>query len=218
MTKLPTDRARRVGISNFSPSQLQAILDAVPHRLPYAHQMEMHPYLPQEDFLQLHTKHQIHVTAYSPLGSTNPTYGSSRKDKSAAAVPPLLKSPLLREIAANVGCTPAQAALAWGMIRGTSVIPKSVHRDRMEENFAAPTCKLAESDVRRLEVDLPVKRFNNPSKNWGVSLFDGLEDSSTSDGDEVTAILEQPMRRIKTLTIVLATRLRQALGGWATDL
>lgn len=177
MTKLPTNRVRHIGVSNFSPSQLEALLAAFPDKPPYAHQMEVHPYLPQEEFLAWHKKLGIHVTAYSPLGNANPTYGFSRKDNSAIAVPPLLDSPVLREVAVKADCTPAQAALAFGIHRGTSVIPKSIHLDRIQQNFEATQCKLTDADIEKLETTLPIKRFNNPSKSWGVRLYDGLEDA-----------------------------------------
>ena len=177
MTQLPSDRVRHVGVSKFSPTQLQNIIDETPDDLPYAHQMELHPYLPQKTFLEMHAQYHIHVTAYSPFANTNPVYGSSRKENSATAVPSLLELPLLQHIADNAGCTTAQAALAWGLQRGTSVIPKSIHRDRIEENFKASKCRLSAFDIHRLETELPVKRFNNPSKSWSVPLYDGLEDA-----------------------------------------
>ena len=56
------------------------------------------------------------------------------------------------------------------------MIPKSAHVERMEENFTAEKCGLEEEDREEL-AGLPVKRFNNPSKSWGVRLFEGLQDS-----------------------------------------
>ncbi|KAL9050706.1 MAG: hypothetical protein Q9162_006480 [Coniocarpon cinnabarinum] len=176
MIELPADRVKNVGVSNFSPSQLKALMTATPDHVPFAHQMEMHPYLPQTDFLNWHKDHNIHVTAYSPFGNTNPTYKSSRKANAASAVPPLLETPLLVGIAKKIQCTPAQIALAFGMQRGTSVIPKSAHQSRIEENFAATECKLSAADMDALETELPIKRLNNPSKSWGVPLYDGLQD------------------------------------------
>lgn len=161
---------RFVGVSNFSPAQLDAIL---PIHKPYAHQMELHPYLPQMSFVDLHEEHDIHVTAYSPLGNANPTYGSGAK----GGVQPLLETDLVKGIAAKQGCTPAQVVLQWGMQRGTSVIPKSQHKARIEENWESLGCELTGSDLTMLGEGLPVKRFNNPSKSWGVDLYEGLQDA-----------------------------------------
>lgn len=165
--------ARHVGVSNFSPAELTTLL---PIHKPYAHQYETHPYLPQAVFLKTHKTLGIHVTAYSPLGNANPIYTSYRKGLSAEAVPPLLQNPVVEGIARERHCTPAQVALRWGIGRGTSVIPKSAHKERIEENWESVGCNLKDSDYEALEA-LPVKRFNNPSKGWGVPLYGGLEDS-----------------------------------------
>lgn len=180
MTKLlATKKVRHIGVSNFSPTQLTALLASHPRNKPYAHQLETHPYLPQDGFLATHKTLGIHVTAYSPLGNMNPTYTSWRKERAAEAVPPLLDNDIVKSIAEDRDCTPAQVALAWGMKRGTSVIPKSKHEDRIIENYeTVEKCRLEKSDFKRLE-ELPVKRFNNPSKAWGVPLYDGLQDSAS---------------------------------------
>ncbi|THX37094.1 hypothetical protein D6D10_06140, partial [Aureobasidium pullulans] len=66
-------KTRRIGVSNFSPNQLDTLLNHTTH-VPFAHQMELHPYLPQNDWIQYHKVRNIRVTAYSPLRRTNPTY------------------------------------------------------------------------------------------------------------------------------------------------
>lgn len=64
------------------------------------------------------------------------------------------------------------------MHRGTSVIPKSSHRKWIEQNYGALECELKDEDFAKVD-DLTEyhHRFNNPSKSWGVGLYDGLEDS-----------------------------------------
>ena len=171
MAKLDTGKVRNIGISNFSPGQLRDLITNST-RLPYAHQMEMHPYLPQSPWLLYHQSLGIHVTAYSPLGNVNPTYGSSKK----ASPPVLLKNDVVVKIAKTRKCTPAQVVLAWGLGRGTSVIPKSAHVDRIEENYGAKECGLEYEDWKALEeVGEKGVRFNNPTKSWGVPLYDGLD-------------------------------------------
>ncbi|KAK0276523.1 hypothetical protein LTR35_010386 [Friedmanniomyces endolithicus] len=162
--------ARHIGISNFSPAQLRDLLahTSIP---PYAHQMELHPYLQQSEWLAFHEEHGIKVTAYSPLAGSNPTYGSYPE-----GLEPLLNNTVLREIGEKRGCTPAQVALAWGMGRGTSVIPKSQHKERIEEDFGSLECGLEEGDVEMVDGLGVVKhRFNNPSEDWKVELYEGLE-------------------------------------------
>jgi len=167
---LATGTVRHIGVCNFSPSQFEALVKSTAGLVvPYSHQFEDHPYLPQSDFIAEHAKHGVHVTAYSPFGNMNPTYAS-------VEFPLLLESPTVAKIAAKRDCTPAQVVLKWNLDRNVAVIPKSAHTDRMAENFAATECKLEDEDRADL-ANLPVKRFNNPSKNWGVHLFEGLQDS-----------------------------------------
>lgn len=180
---------RHIGVSNFAPQQLRDLLAEATIK-PYAHQMELHPYLPQSAWLQYHREQGIHVTAYSPLGNSNPTYHKSSRRGSPRLIaadstegenkdmpPALLELPVLQAIAKERDCTPATVALAWGLSRGYSVIPKSQHKSRIEENFQG--CELEYEDIRALQrIGMSnLTRFNNPSKGWGVPLYDGLQDA-----------------------------------------
>ncbi|KAL8750228.1 MAG: hypothetical protein Q9199_007208 [Rusavskia elegans] len=168
-----TGRVRNIGLSNFSPAQLEDIIDHS-DTLPSVHQFEVHPYLPQSGWIEFQQELGISVTAYSPFANTNPTYKSGKDD------PPFLLINLdMLAVAAKNGCTTAQVALAWGMSRGYSVIPKSSHVDHIKENFGALDCQLDLEDLDRIDdiSEKYLKRFNNPSKDYGVKLFDGLEDA-----------------------------------------
>ena len=83
----------------------------------------------------------------------------------------------MEEIAEKRGCTTAQVSLAWGISRGTSVIPKSAHAERIKENFGTLECELEYKDFEKVaEVGRKfLTRFNNPSKGWGLDLYEGLE-------------------------------------------
>lgn len=191
---LVTGKVKHIGICNFSPAQLKKLIDSTKGLVkPYNHQFEIHPYLPQEDFVMWHEENGIKVTAYSPLGNMNPTYSGSSSQVSIveaigaeADVPLLLKNHVVTSIAEKRGCTPAQVALSWGISRGVAVIPKSQHADRIKENFENTQCELEAEDFETLK-SLPVKRFNNPSKGWGVHLFKGLQDSDASQSVKMAA-------------------------------
>ncbi len=168
-----TSKLRYIGVSNFSPAQLKDLIQNSDAK-PAVHQFEIHPYLPQTEWIDFHKSHGIAVTAYSPFANTNPTYNSGDDDP-----PFLLKNRDMLAIAAERGCTTAQVALVWGMSRGYSVIPKSSHLNHIKENFGALDCKLQDGDLHRIDAlsERYLKRFNNPSKDYGVKLFEGLEDS-----------------------------------------
>ena len=171
---LVTGKVRHIGVSNFSPKQLEDLISRSTIK-PAVHQFELHPYLQQVDWVQWHQDHEIHVTAYSPLANLNPTYGSPGRSKGTP--PSLLENEDISKIAKERGCTNAQIALKWGIDRGTSVIPKSSHVHRILENFGSLNCSLQEDDYGII-ADLGqkcLKRFNNPTKSWGVSLYEGLE-------------------------------------------
>ena len=169
---LSTGKVKHIGVSNFSPEQLRHLISNS-KVVPYAHQMELHPYLQQTAFVQFHQAMGVHVTAYSPLGNSNPTYGDPKK----GAAPALLENEVLEVIAKEHDCTTAQVALAWGMLRGTSVIPKSQHKERIAENFGVKNCSLIYEDFKEIEKvgAKYLHRFNNPSKSWGVPLYKSLD-------------------------------------------
>ncbi|EMC99116.1 hypothetical protein BAUCODRAFT_66038 [Baudoinia panamericana UAMH 10762] len=167
---LEKGKTRHIGVSNFDPEQLKDLLNHTSHP-PSVHQMEMHPYLQQNEWLGLHQKHGIHVTAYSPLAGSNPTYDPGNPVQ-------LLNNTVITKIASKRGCTPAQVALAWGMARGTSVIPKSQNKERILENFGSLKCELKKKDLAKIDaLGKAHHRYNNPAKAWKVDLYVGLEDS-----------------------------------------
>ncbi len=171
MSSLPSGKVRHIGVSNFAHTQLYRLMVSTGVK-PAVHQMELHPYLQQRDWVALHEAYGINVTAYSPLANSNPTYGSP-----SDAPPPLLENKVMQKIADKRRCTVAQVALKWGMHRGTSVIPKSGHAERIVENYKASSCELLAEDLDIIEEmgRKNLKRFNNPSEGWGVDLFKGLE-------------------------------------------
>lgn len=160
---------RHIGVSNFSPRQLDAVLK-VCKTCPFAHEFETHPYLQQRDFVQWHADHDITVIAYSPLANLNPTYNGTH-----TALPPITEDPFWKELAANKSVTVPQAVLGWGVQRGTVVIPKSTHEKRIVENWGARKVKFSKEEMLRVAEQDRRARFNDPSKSWGVELFEGLD-------------------------------------------
>jgi len=137
-------RCRHIGVSNFSIAKLESLLDDA-RRRPEMNQVELHPYLRQQELVDFCRDRRIHVTAYSPLGSPDRPEGMRARDE-----PVLLEDPVIAAIAERRGVTPAQVLLAWGIARRTAVIPKSVHAHRLMENLASVEVSLTQSDLEEI--------------------------------------------------------------------
>lgn len=111
-------RVRAVGVCNFEVDHLRRLEDET-GEFPAINQIELHPYLQQEELRAFHAANGILTEAWSPLASG----GDVLKDEKVAA------------IAAKHGVTPAQAILRWHLDLGNVVIPKSVTPSRIAENF-----------------------------------------------------------------------------------
>ena len=112
---------RAIGVSNYTVSHLTELLDCcsvVPHVL----QTELHPHYQQQPLVQLCRDNNIHVQAYSSLGQQG-------------AESPLWKSSVVSKIAETLNKSPAQILLKWALTHGYSIMPKSVHQERIKENF-----------------------------------------------------------------------------------
>jgi 2,5-diketo-D-gluconate reductase A len=120
-------RVRAIGVSNFQPHHLRTLFAASEVR-PAVNQIEVHPYLVQDELRAFDAEHQIVTEAWAPIAK-----GQVNDD------------PAIREIAAQVGRTPAQVTLRWHVQRGDVVFPKSVTRSRIEENFGIFDFELDES-------------------------------------------------------------------------
>jgi 2,5-diketo-D-gluconate reductase A len=111
-------RARSIGVSNFHRAHLERLF-AQSGTVPAVNQIEVHPYLTQDELRAFCAGHQIAVEAWSPLARGRVT-----------------GDPAVAEVAAAAGRTPAQVVLRWHIQRGDIVFPKSVTPARIAENFA----------------------------------------------------------------------------------
>lgn len=164
---------RHIGISNFAMKDVEAILSMCTI-CPYAHEFETHPYLQQQAFVDYNLGKGIKVIAYSPLANTNPTYGSG--------MPPILEDSFWKSLAHDKNATVAQTILAWGLQRGTIVIPKSVHEKYIDENFRAQEITFTKEEMNAIRAQDKKARMNNPSTIWGLKLFADLDASMQLNG------------------------------------
>merc|ERR1711976_36536 len=109
-----SSKVRSIGICNFNASQVQRLIENCEIK-PQVLQVESHPYLKQNELVELCKTENITLTAYSPLGN-----GGWMYDKR------VLEDEVITDIANTVGKTAAQVALTWNLQRGNVVIPKTV--------------------------------------------------------------------------------------------
>ncbi len=135
---------RHIGVSNFSVPKLAQLLGGARLK-PEMNQIELHPYLQQPEMLEFCRKNDILVTAYSPLGSPDRPAMLKALDE-----PSLFEDSTIKAIAKRLGISEAQVLIAWAIQRGTLVIPKTIHPDRMKQNLNAEDITLNESDMREI--------------------------------------------------------------------
>lgn len=122
-------RARAIGVSNFQPKHIRRLVQES-DVVPAVNQIELHPYLTQDEVRAVNTEHGIATEAWSPIA------------KGA-----VLDNPVIRGIAMEHDKTPAQVVLRWHVQRGDIVFPKSVTRSRVEENFDIFDFELSGSEI-----------------------------------------------------------------------
>ena len=148
--------AKHIGVSNFGTSLIRDLLSYASIR-PEVLQVESHPYLVQEKLLRYCQQESIAYTAFSPLGA-----GSYVPLGMADASESVLQQELVRDIAANLGKTPAQVVLRWGVQRDTAVIPKTSRVERLIENLSLFDFELTPEQMKGISQLDKNQRFNDP--------------------------------------------------------
>lgn len=124
-------RVRAIGVCNFEPDRLMDLCYNAKVR-PAVNQIELHPFTQQEKAMEVMKSLGIQSEAWGPF---------------AEGTNGLFKHPLLSDIGKKYGKSAAQVVLRWHLQRGVIAIPKSVHRERMEENFNIQDFKLSGEDM-----------------------------------------------------------------------
>ncbi|AYB39861.1 aldo/keto reductase [Brevibacillus laterosporus] len=123
---------RSIGVSNFHIHHLEDLLSVCEVK-PMLNQIEMHPFLIQEELRQYCEQHGIYVEAWRPLMRGN------------------LEVPLVQEMAERYQKTPAQIVLRWDLQHKVLVIPKSVRKERIIENAGLFDFELTNEDMAMLD-------------------------------------------------------------------
>ncbi|MCJ1271375.1 hypothetical protein MMC22_011275 [Lobaria immixta] len=158
-------KARAIGISNFSRKELERLLKETTV-VPAAHQLELHPWLQQKEFVEFNKSKGIHITQYSPFGNQNEIYDSGKH------LSKLIDDPTLVEIGEKYNRNGAQTALAWGINNGHSVLPKSKTPSRIKTNLEGDF-KLEPEDLKTLNGLDKKLRFNDSSESFSWDFFVG---------------------------------------------
>jgi 2,5-diketo-D-gluconate reductase A len=124
--------ARSIGVSNFQVDHLER-LAAECDVVPAVNQIELHPYLLNEEVRAYGEAQGIATEAWSPIARGQ-----------------VLDDPVVTEIAEKVGRSPAQVVLRWHLQRGSIVFPKSTTPERIEENFRLFDFEIEPADVDRI--------------------------------------------------------------------
>ncbi|CUA76609.1 Aldehyde reductase 1 [Rhizoctonia solani] len=157
-----TGKVKSIGVSNFPVRVLKTII-AETGVVPAVNQVEAHPLLLQDDLVEYCKEQNIHISAYAPLG--NNLQGELR----------IIDHEVVKKLASELGKTPAQVLIAYGVKRGYSVLPKSVTESRIRSNFE--DFELPDDAYNQL-VELGRKhplRYNIPvnfSPRWSVNIWD----------------------------------------------
>lgn len=125
---------RAIGVCNCYPHVLADICETV-EILPAVNQIELHPFFQQADALKLMKEYEIVPEAWGPFAEGG--HG-------------IFNHPVLTAIGEKYGKTAAQVALRWNVQRGVVVIPKSVHKNRMEQNMDIWDFTLSDADMAEI--------------------------------------------------------------------
>lgn len=127
-------KIKAIGVCNFYPARLADLCETV-DVIPAVNQVELHPFFQQADALELMKEYGVIPEAWGPFAEGK--YG-------------IFTNPVLTEIGEKYGKSAAQVALRWNVQRGVVIIPKSVHKDRMEQNIDIWDFELTEDEMKKI--------------------------------------------------------------------
>ncbi|MFJ8263037.1 aldo/keto reductase [Rummeliibacillus sp. NPDC094406] len=141
-------KAKAIGVSNFEIHQLQALMETATIK-PMINQIETHPYFQQNELREFMEKEGIFHQSWAPLGQ-------GLKD--------LFEEPVLQALANKYQKSVPQIILRWHLDRNSIVIPKSVHKERLEENINVFDFTLTEKELEEIaSLDRGLRVGPNPA-------------------------------------------------------
>ncbi|GAA6491121.1 MAG TPA: aldo/keto reductase [Candidatus Bariatricus faecipullorum] len=152
-------KIRAIGVCNFYPARLADLCETV-EVTPAVNQVELHPFFQQADALALMKEYGVVPEAWGPFAEGN--HG-------------IFTHPVLTKIGEKYGKSAAQVALRWNVQRGVVVIPKSVHKERMEQNMNIWDFSLSEEDLAEIaKLDLGHSEIVNHDDPTFIKMLHGM--------------------------------------------
>ena len=153
-------KLRAIGVCNFYPNRLTDLCETV-EVMPAVNQVELHPFFQQENALAVMKEYGVTPEAWGPFAEGKNDY---------------FQNPVLKEIGDKHGKSVAQTALRFLIQNGVIVIPKSVHKSRMEENLNVFDFTLTEEEMKRIEAldageSLFFSHYDPETVEWFMSLL-----------------------------------------------
>lgn len=149
---------KSIGISNYTAALVLDVERYAKH-MPQTLQIEHHPYLVQQELIDLCKNRGIQVTAYSSFG---PQSFLEMNMQSAQDTPLLMEHNTVKSIADKHDKTPAQVLLRWSTQRDVAVIPKSNNQKRLAQNLDVCSFDLSNDEIKQISGLDKHLRFNNP--------------------------------------------------------
>ena len=153
-------KLKAIGVCNFYPNRLADLCETV-DVMPAVNQVELHPFFQQESALALMKEYGVVPEAWGPFAEGN--HG-------------IFTHPVLTAIGQKYGKTAAQVALRWNVQRGVVVIPKSVHKERMEQNMDIWNFQLTDEDMAEIaKLDIGHSEIVDHSAPGFVKMLHGMK-------------------------------------------
>ena len=165
-TLLGEGRVRAIGVCNFTAAHLEQLL-AQTEIVPAVNQVELHPFLTQTGLQENNRRLGIVTQAWSPIGGV---YGRNPDAAPDSARSPM-DHPVVTGIAAHHDKTPAQVLLRWHLQQGRSAIPKSVHAERIAENFDVFDFSLDDDELKAIDGLDTGRRAGSDPETFNASSF-----------------------------------------------
>ena len=153
-------KLKAIGVCNFYPAPLADLCETV-EVMPAVNQVELHPFFQQEKALATMKEYGVHPEAWGPFAEGK--HG-------------IFTHPVLTKIGEKYGKSAAQVALRWNVQRGVSIIPKSVHVERMEQNIDIWDFQLSDEEMQQIAaLDLGHSEIVDHSDPGFVKMLHGMK-------------------------------------------